>query len=119
MFSGIVRAQEQRHPLDQLESVTASSRRTRRTAYSPDEIYAAGHLVGVDYVGEGLPRWVQANREIANRDVVVCYTLGVTHLPRPEDWPIMPAHRAGFGLIPFGFFTQNPAMDVSRPHPWK
>jgi primary-amine oxidase len=88
------------------------------TAYSPDEIYAAGHLVGVDYVGEGLPRWVQANREIANRDVVVWYTLGVTHLPRPEDWPIMPAHRAGFALIPFGFFTQNPAMDVPRPHPW-
>jgi primary-amine oxidase len=88
------------------------------TAYSPDELYAGVRFFGVDYVAEGLPRWVQANREIANRDVVIWYTLGVTHLPRPEDWPIMPAHRAGFALIPFGFFTQNPAMDVPRPHPW-
>ena len=89
------------------------------TAYAPDELYAAGRLVEVDYAGEGLPRWIQANREIENRDVVVWYTLGVTHLPRPEDWPIMPARRAGFMLMPFGFFDNNPAIDVSRPHPWK
>ena len=26
------------------------------------------------------------------------YTNSVLHLPRPEDWPMMPAHTAGFRL---------------------
>ena len=34
----------------------------------------------------------------------------VTHVPRAEDWPIMPAHKIGFLLMPMHFFDQNPAM---------
>jgi primary-amine oxidase len=47
---------------------------------------------------------------------VLWYTIGVTHNPRPEDWPIMPVHEAGFSLRPFGFFDRNPAIEppVSR-----
>jgi primary-amine oxidase len=37
--------------------------------------------------------------------------LGVTHIPRTEDWPIMPVHTAGFRLVPAGFFSRNPALD--------
>ena len=40
------------------------------------------------------------------------YTFGVTHIPRPEDWPVMPVEYAGFHLIPVGFFERNPALDV-------
>ncbi|MGH2822160.1 MAG: hypothetical protein ACRDLY_03885, partial [Thermoleophilaceae bacterium] len=40
------------------------------------------------------------------------YTFGVTHNPRPEEWPVMPSHRAGFLLQPDGFFARNPALDV-------
>jgi primary-amine oxidase len=36
----------------------------------------------------------------------------VTHAPRPEDWPVMPTVRTGFRLLPHGFFTRNPALDV-------
>ena len=42
------------------------------------------------------------------------YTFAVTHTPRPEEWPVMPVHRAGFKLVPAGFFEHNPALDVSR-----
>jgi primary-amine oxidase len=45
---------------------------------------------------------------------VLWYSLGVTHIPRPEDWPVMPVHKAGFKLMPNGFFARNPAMDVPR-----
>lgn len=89
------------------------------TAFDPAEMYAAGPFLSFDRVGEGLPRWVQANRPVAAADVVVWYTMSLTHLPRPEDEPIMPARSEGFRLVPFAFFTENPTMDVSRPHPWK
>ena len=49
-------------------------------------------------------------------DVVVWHTVGVTHVPRPEDWPVMPVEYCGFTLLPFGFFERNPALDVPPSH---
>jgi primary-amine oxidase len=84
------------------------------TAYNQDERYAAGDYINQSAGGEGLPKWTAANRSIDNRDLVVWYTLGVTHIPRPEEWPVMTCHRAGFKLIPAGFFARNPALDVPK-----
>jgi len=53
-----------------------------------------------------------ANRSIENRDIVLWYTVGMTHVPRPEDWPVVPVHRVGFMLVPVGFFSKNPTIDV-------
>jgi hypothetical protein len=50
-------------------------------------------------------------------DLVAWYSFGVHHIPRPEDWPVMPVAYAGFMLKPAGFFEQNPAMDVAPPRP--
>jgi primary-amine oxidase len=47
--------------------------------------------------------------------VVLWYTLGSHHAPRPEDWPVMPVSYAGFLLQPVGFFPENPALDVPLP----
>jgi primary-amine oxidase len=80
------------------------------TPYRPEEQYAAGDYVNGGPPGEGLPKWTSANREIEDTDVVVWYTLGVTHVPRPEEWPLMPVHRASFKLVPAGFFARNPVM---------
>jgi primary-amine oxidase len=84
------------------------------TPYEPSELFAAGAYVNQHPGGEGLPRWTKANRGLVNEDVVLWYTLGVTHIPRPEEWPVMPVHHAGFKLIPGGFFARNPALDVPR-----
>jgi len=59
-----------------------------------------------------LPNWTQADRELENQDVVVWHTTGVTHMPRPEDWPVMPVEYCGFSLMPVGFFDRNPTLDV-------
>ena len=45
-------------------------------------------------------------------DVVLWYTFGHTHIPRPEDYPVMPTAYIGFTLKPSGFFDANPANDV-------
>ena len=84
------------------------------TPYDPGEKYAAGDYIYQSAGGEGLPKWTGANRSIENQDVVVWYTMGVTHTPRPEEWPVMPVHHAGFKLIPSGFFVRNPALDVPK-----
>ncbi|XP_021891888.1 LOW QUALITY PROTEIN: uncharacterized protein LOC110810124 [Carica papaya] len=40
------------------------------------------------------------------------YVFGITHVPRLEDWPVMPVERIGFMLMPHGFFNCSPAVDV-------
>jgi primary-amine oxidase len=82
------------------------------TPYSDDERYAAGDYPYQSKGGEGLPKWTAADRPIDNRDLVLWYTMGITHNPRPEDWPVMPVHEAGFKLVPWGFFARNPALDL-------
>lgn len=82
------------------------------TPYQPDERYPAGNYPNQHPGGEGLPQWTQANRAIANTDIVVWYTFGHHHIPRPEDWPIMPTAYIGFTLKPLGFFDRNPSLDV-------
>lgn len=85
------------------------------TPYEQTEIYAAGDYINQSRGGEGLAKWTKANRPIENKDVVLWYTMGVTHIPRPEEWPVMVCHKAGFKLMPNGFFVRNPALDVPKP----
>jgi primary-amine oxidase len=82
------------------------------TPYSDTERYAAGDFPNQSKGGDGLPKWTAANRPVDGRDVVLWYVMGITHNPRPEDWPVMPVYEAGFKLIPVGFFSSNPAMDL-------
>jgi primary-amine oxidase len=82
------------------------------TPYNPLERYPAGNYPNQHPGGEGLPAWTQANREIANTDIVLWYTFGHHHVPRPEEWPVMPTAYIGFMLRPVGFFNGNPALDV-------
>ena len=84
------------------------------TRYAPNELYAAGDYPNQSQGGEGIPSWVKDNQSLVNEDVVVWYTLGVTHVPRPEEWPVMPSAHAGFKLLPVGFFSRNPALDVPK-----
>jgi len=82
------------------------------TRYDPRERYSAGDFVNQHPGGAGLPAYVAADRDLDGTDLVVWHTFGLTHVPRPEDWPIMPVDRAGFTLRPVGFFDRNPTLDV-------
>ena len=63
----------------------------------------------------GCPAWTAADRPIEATDVVLWYTFGAHHVPRPEDWPVMPVVKIGFMLRPRGFFDRSPALDVPPP----
>ena len=82
------------------------------TPYSPDEMAPTGPYPNQHPGGAGLPEWTKADRNVENTDIVVWYTFGSHHVPRPEDWPVMPVMYTGFKLMPVGFFDRNPALDV-------
>ncbi len=85
------------------------------TPYQEKERYPAGDYPNQSTGGDGLPRWTQSDRNLAATDLVVWYTFGQTHIPRIEDWPVMPVSSVGFLLRPDGFFGSNPALDVPPP----
>jgi primary-amine oxidase len=82
------------------------------TRFAEGERYATGNYPNQHAGGDGLPAWVQQNRSIENEDVVVWHSFGVSHVCRPEDFPIMPVEYTGFMLKPNNFFAANPAMDL-------
>ncbi|KAJ4423886.1 peroxisomal copper amine oxidase [Gnomoniopsis sp. IMI 355080] len=85
------------------------------TKYSDDQLWPAGRHVP-QTSGEpspGLPEWIGEGKEsIENTDVVLWHTFGVTHIPAPEDFPVMPVEPMTLLLRPRNFFSNNPVMNV-------
>jgi primary-amine oxidase len=82
------------------------------TRYHPDERHAGGEYPNQHPGGLGLSAWTAANRCLEGEDLVLWHTFGISHIARPEDWPVMPVEHCGFTLRPWGFFGRNPTLDV-------
>ena len=83
------------------------------TRYDPEELYPAGFYPNAHAPGAGLPEWTKADRSLDGEDIVLWHVFGPTHIPRTEDWPIMPVDYSGFWFKPHGFLDRNPAMDLA------
>lgn len=83
------------------------------TPYTDGELYAAGEFTTMNPGGDGLPSYTAKNRSIVDSDLVTWHTIGTTHIPRPEDWPVMPVEKAYFRLAPVGFFDRSPVMNLA------
>jgi primary-amine oxidase len=84
------------------------------TAYDPNELYAAGSYPNQSKGGDGLPAYAARHRPIVNADIVLWYTMGFHHLPRPEDWPVLPTMWHSVSLVPSGFFDHNPSLAAKQ-----
>jgi primary-amine oxidase len=84
------------------------------TAYDPKELYAAGQYPNQSKGGDGLPAYAARHRPVENADIVLWYTMGFHHLPRPEDWPVLPTMWHSVALVPYGFFDRNPTVELQR-----
>jgi primary-amine oxidase len=82
------------------------------TPHNDHERYSSGEYTVQGDGSDGLPDWTKANRNINGEDIVLWHAFGVTHVPRPEDFPVMPCEVTGFTLKPDGFFEGNPAIDL-------
>lgn len=80
------------------------------TRFSDDEMYAAGPYPNQNFKSSGVELYAKNNESLRSNDVVLWYTVGITHNPRPEEWPIMNVHKLAFTLAPVGFFDKNPAL---------
>lgn len=93
------------------------------TRYDPTERFPSGDLVNQNDGHGAIDGWIRRDADIDidididGQDIVLWHTFGLTHFPRPEDWPVMPVDTAGFALVPHGFFDRNPALDVPAPTP--
>ena len=83
------------------------------TRHHDDERWPAGAHPTQSERDEGMTRWIADDEPLENTDVVLWYVFGLHHITRVEDWPIMPADTISFWLKPFGFFDQNPSIDVA------
>ena len=82
------------------------------TPYEPAERYASGLFPTSSKGNDGLGVWTKANRPIENTDIVAWYTVGFHHVPRQEDWPVMPTMWHDFIIRPYDFFPANPVMNL-------
>ncbi|KAF9072114.1 peroxisomal copper amine oxidase [Rhodocollybia butyracea] len=61
---------------------------------------------------DSVESWVEGGLDVKDEDILVYMTVGTTHIPRPEDWPVMPVEHMSIAIKPTSFFDQNPSMDV-------
>jgi primary-amine oxidase len=61
---------------------------------------------------DSVGHWTKGDESIENEDVLLYITIGTTHIPRPEDWPVMPVEHLRVTFKPNSFFKANPSMDV-------
>ncbi|KAK3182553.1 hypothetical protein K4F52_006193 [Lecanicillium sp. MT-2017a] len=86
--------------------------------YKDYELFPAGDYV-CQSTGEPGSRdspiitdWVARDENIENTDIVCYMQFGLTHFPRTEDFPIMPAEPVSIMMRASNFFQRNPALWV-------
>ena len=106
------------------------------TQHRDDELYAAGNYTYQSFPvdgptdsatadraggGENMSRfagdlgsWAARKDDVRGRDIVIWHSISLTHNPRVEDYPVMPADTMTVALKPSGFFDRNPALDVPQ-----
>jgi primary-amine oxidase len=79
------------------------------------DLYPAGEFMSCNGPNEGLPEWIQQERDVSKEDLVIWHAFGLHHAARPEDFPVQNVVNCGFKLMPFGFFARNPVIDMAEP----
>lgn len=86
------------------------------TKYADRELYSGGWYTNQSRGGTGVRSWAARNDDIAGgnkgEDLVVYVQFGINHIPRIEDFPVMPCEKISVHLKPVNFFERNPGMDV-------
>jgi len=89
---------------------------TLTSADADNQFYPAGRHVPQTSgdPSQGITEWIEKNpyEKVADTDIVLWHTFGLTHFPAPEDFPVMPAEPMSLLLRPRNFFIKNPALDI-------
>ncbi|TGZ81241.1 hypothetical protein EX30DRAFT_363951 [Ascodesmis nigricans] len=83
------------------------------TAHRDEELYSGGRWTNQSRGGHGVRSWANRNDDLITKsNPVVWVQFGINHIPRTEDWPVMPSESLRVRLVPVNFFVRNPGGDV-------
>jgi primary-amine oxidase len=82
------------------------------TKYKEDELFAGGKYTNQSRGGTGVRSFADRKDNVKDEDLVVWVQFGINHVPRIEDFPVMPVEIIKVALKPVNFFDKNPALDV-------
>ncbi|KAK5728135.1 hypothetical protein LTR17_012143 [Elasticomyces elasticus] len=82
------------------------------TRFRENELFAGGQYTNQNKQTTGVRKWSARKDSVQDEDIVVWVQFGSQHVPRCEDFPVMPAEIIKVALKPVNFFTRNPAIDV-------
>ncbi|KAF2101556.1 hypothetical protein NA57DRAFT_34414 [Rhizodiscina lignyota] len=82
------------------------------TQYRDGELYAGGQYTNQSRGGTGVRSWADRRDNVRDEDIVVWVQFGINHVPRIEDFPVMPCEILKVSFKPVNFFDKNPALDV-------
>ncbi|KAF2115588.1 copper amine oxidase [Lophiotrema nucula] len=77
------------------------------------ELFAGGKYTNQSRGGTGVRSWADRKDNVKDTDVVVFVQVGINHVPRIEDFPVMPCEILKIHMKPVNFFDKNPALDVA------
>ncbi|OCK83734.1 hypothetical protein K432DRAFT_290434 [Lepidopterella palustris CBS 459.81] len=80
--------------------------------YKDDELFAGGKYTNQSRGGHGVRSWADRKDNVKDEDIVVFVQFGINHVPRIEDFPVMPCEILKVHMKPVNFFDKNPALDV-------
>ena len=68
------------------------------TPYDADQLFPGGFYCYQSEPSDnlGLPQWTKQVKNVRDTDIVLWLTFGITHIPRVEDFPIMPVETCGW-----------------------
>jgi primary-amine oxidase len=88
------------------------------TQAHPEERFIGGEYPNNAELGDdGVQVWSEQDRSLDGEEIVLWAVIGTHHVPRPEQWPVMPVDKIGLRLEPDGFFDRNPTLDIAAPEP--
>jgi primary-amine oxidase len=85
------------------------------TRHDDDERWTCGKYPTESSADTGLTEWIKDDALLEDTDVVLWYVFGIHHIPRVEEWPIMPG-RYGFVLAQAVWVLRPERVDRCRPH---
>ncbi|KAH7383139.1 copper amine oxidase [Cadophora sp. MPI-SDFR-AT-0126] len=84
------------------------------TSYKDGELYAGGTYTNQSRGGTGVRSFADRKDNVLDDDIVVWVQFGINHVPRIEDFPVMPCEVLKVAFKPVNFFDKNPALDVPQ-----
>jgi primary-amine oxidase len=83
------------------------------TKHAERELFAGGEYTNQSRGGTGVRSWADRKDTLDEKgDPVLWVQFGINHIPRVEDFPVMPAEMIRVMFRPVNFFDKNPALDV-------